>query len=225
MTTQCQHHRDFGNDVSMLRNSRHALVKAQAARLMAVKSGLAVVGRLRACPGAPICKATMTRTLEPRLSATWAALSTTESLNLLETALKLRHAALSGQTQSLLRGRKLGLLCVDLRLPEARLFVDAASELGAHVAHLNLKPGPLAVPDELDPTARLLGRLYDAVECQDMEPEAVRRLAWAADTVVFDGLATAAHPTAALATQMGSTGNPADNRRFVLQAVLLKAIT
>lgn len=149
-----------------------------------------------------------------------APLSLTEAQALLDMALKLREAALSGRAQKLLRGKNLGLLCQDDTQPDALLFQRAAAELGAHVAHVAAGSRDTGAADEPDTTARLLGRLYDAIECQGMDAERVRRLARGTDITVFDGVATPRHPTAEVAARMA--GPDADNRRFVLQAVLLK---
>jgi ornithine carbamoyltransferase len=73
-------------------------------------------------------------------------------------------------------------------------------------------------------TARILGRLYDAVECQGMAPELVRRVSREAAIPIYGGIACATHPTAALANQLDPQSLPADNRRFVLQALLLGSV-
>ena len=84
----------------------------------------------------------------------------------------LQLAAQAGDLRTLLRGRKFGLLCeVDTdsdRASDAALFRRAAVELGAHVAHIRPSLTDLSTPQEVQNTARMLGRLYDAVECQGM---------------------------------------------------------
>ena len=42
---------------------------------------------------------------------------------------------------------------------------------------------------------------------------------------IYNALASARHPTARLAEMLDGDASPADNRRFVLQAVLLGTIT
>ena len=73
-------------------------------------------------------------------------------------------------------------------------------------------------------TARMLGRLYDAVECQGIAPGVVRQPGNDAGVPGYDGIASQHHPTAKLADLLGSDTPPVDNRRFVLQAVLLSTI-
>ena len=166
----------------------------------------------------------MCSTLVRQQPAASAQLSPTQAQALLTTALRLRQAALAGTPQKLLRGKNLGLLCKDTTCPGALLFQRAALELGAHVAQVDLNLGERCALDEVGKTARLLGRLYDAVECQDMDAELVQSIAVEAGIAVYDGLATPRHPTAALAAHMGSADRAEDNRRYVLQAVLLDTI-
>ena len=79
-------------------------------------------------------------------------------------------------------------------------------------------------PAEVAHTARMLGRLYDAVECQGMAHAVVQQVADEAGVAVYDGLATEEHAGARLAEQLGDEAAPGDNRRFVLQAYLLSTI-
>ncbi len=142
----------------------------------------------------------------------------------LTNARTLQRAAEAGETQPLLRGKNLGLLCEADGDGEAALFRRAAVELGAHVAHIRPSLSELSTPQEVQHTARMLGRLYDAVECQGMAPALVRQVGNEAGVPVYDGIASQDHPTAKLAELLGSDTSPADNRRFVLQAVLLSTI-
>jgi ornithine carbamoyltransferase len=142
---------------------------------------------------------------------------------LLGNARLLQRAALAGATRPLLRGKNLGLLG-RADADAARLFRRAAEELGARVAEIG--PGlaeDLAAP-ALQHTARMLGRLYDAVECEGMAHALVEQVGRDAGVPVFDGIACEAHPTARLADELGTDSPAADRRRFVLQAVLLATI-
>lgn len=135
----------------------------------------------------------------------------------------LQRAAEAGKTQPLLRGKNFGLLC-EVDDDDAALFRRAAVELGAHVAHVRPSLSELSTPQEVQHTARMLGRLYDAVECQGMAPALVQQVGNDAGVPVYDGIASQDHPTAKLADLLGGDTSPADNRRFVLQAVLLTTI-
>jgi ornithine carbamoyltransferase len=143
---------------------------------------------------------------------------------LLANARSLKHAAQAGTTQPLLRGKKLGLLCEADKDDDAALFRRAAVELGAHVAHIRPSLSERSSPQEVEHTARILGRLYDAVECQGMASILVAQMGDEAGVPVYDGVASPRHPTARLAEQLGGDSPPEENRRFVLQAVLLSTL-
>ena len=142
----------------------------------------------------------------------------------LASARTLQLTAEAGKTQPLLRGKNLGLLCEADDGDDATLFRRAAVELGAHVAHIRLSLSGLRTPQEVQHTAHMLGRLYDAVECQGLAPALVRQVGDDAGVPVYDGVASASHPSARLAELLGGDTAPADKRRFVLQAVLLSMI-
>ena len=142
----------------------------------------------------------------------------------LASARTLQQAAGVGNTQPLLRGKNLGLLCDADDDSVAALFRRAALELGAHVAHIRPSLSESSTPQEVQHTARILGRLYDAVECQGMAPALVQQVGNDAGVPVYDGIASRDHPTAHLAELLGGDASSADNRRFVLQAVLLSTI-
>ena len=143
---------------------------------------------------------------------------------LLAQARTLQRAALAGRTQLLLRGKNLGLLCADDTQPQALLFRQAASELGAHVAHIGMSLSERSSPHEVTHTARLLGRLYDAVECQGLPTVLVQRMADAAGIAVYDTLAGSEPLLSWLGAQLAGEADAQPNRRFALQALLLHTI-
>jgi ornithine carbamoyltransferase len=151
-------------------------------------------------------------------------LSSEDAAALLASARELWHAAAAGQTPKPLRGKNLGLLCDDDQHDDAVLFRRAATELGAHVAHLRSSLSEHSTRLEIENTARTLARLYDAVECQGMPTALVQQVAGQAGMVVFDAIASAQHPSALLAGQLGSGCPSADARRLVLQAMLLRTV-
>ena len=148
----------------------------------------------------------------------------------LDNARALQLAARAGDLRALLRGRKFALMCeidndtVIDSASDAALFRRAAVELGAHVAHIRPSLTELSTPLEVQHTARMLGRLYDAVECQGMAADLVHQLGIDASVPVFDAIASQHHPTAKLVSLLGGDSPPLDQRRFVLQAVLLSTV-
>jgi ornithine carbamoyltransferase len=145
---------------------------------------------------------------------------------LIDRARLVQAASLQGALALQLKGKNLGLLCDEGNedSESQELFRRAATELGAHVAFIRPALSDLNSPAEIQHTARLLGRFYDAVECQGVALDAVRQIGQAAGIPVYDGIACVSHPTAGLARQLGDRTSPADNRRFVLQALLLGSI-
>ena len=142
----------------------------------------------------------------------------------LDNARALQLAAEAGELRAVLRGRKFGLLCETDDDGDAALFRRAAVELGAHVAHIRPSLTDLSAPQEVQHTARLLGRLYDAVECQGMAPDLVHQVGADAGVPVYDGVASQKHPTAKLANLLDGDASTLDKRCFVVQAVLLSTI-
>lgn len=132
----------------------------------------------------------------------------------------LEEAARNGGSATLLRDKNLGLLCDDDSSSAARLFQRAASSLGARVAHLRPSLGAASSDREVRDTAQMLGRLYDAIECQGLPPELVARIGAAAQVPVYDGIALPGHPTTRLVERLDA-GGVADARSTLLQAVLL----
>lgn len=157
-------------------------------------------------------------------------LSTAETISphdrrtLVESARVLRRAAAMGALPRLLEGRNLGLLCEQQDSAEAALFERAATELGARVARISADLSASLSEESLQRTAQTLGRLYDAIECQGLTRELLRRVRAGAGIPVFDGVACAHHPSAPLAAQVDEQGAAADNRRHVVQAMLLRTL-
>jgi ornithine carbamoyltransferase len=144
---------------------------------------------------------------------------------LLDQAQALRRAAAAGRLQPLLRGKNLGLLCRDDGTPSALLFRDAAAALGAHVSHIESSRLERSSPQELEHGARMLGRLYDAVECQGLDAGLVRQLGVLSGITVFNGLAADEAQIARLVLQLGDDATSAEHRRLAMQALLLQALT
>jgi ornithine carbamoyltransferase len=151
-------------------------------------------------------------------------LSPLDVASLLCRARMLQRAALEGTTPKPLRGKNLGLLYETPCDAAQALFCDAAERLGARVATMRSSLSLDTPPQEVRHTARMLGRLYEAVECQDMDPALVRQIGEHAGIPVFYGAAMEDHPAVRLAELLGDGTSLADNRRFMVQALLLEHI-
>ncbi|MFG6465795.1 ornithine carbamoyltransferase [Roseateles sp. BYS87W] len=142
-----------------------------------------------------------------------------------EAAAVLRQAralvAHAGAAPALMAGKQLALLSPDAGDAAAQEFMAAAKALGARVSHVRAGLDDHSSSAQVEATARMLGQLYDAVECQHLPPELVARIARSAGVPVFTGLALPSHPTAALAASLDGDATAALKRRCVLQATLL----
>lgn len=148
------------------------------------------------------------------------------SVSILASARRLQRADEGATMASLLRGRHLALLCERDDDEDARLFSRAATSLGARVTQVrpSLSQLDTAGDEALTTTARILGRLYDGIECHGLKPGSVRRLARAAGVPVFDGLASSRHATAPLAQLLDGAESVEGKRLLIVQAVLLDCL-
>jgi ornithine carbamoyltransferase len=138
----------------------------------------------------------------------------------------LAQAAQAGFMPPFLRGMNLGLLCAAEDREEARLFERAATALGARVTPIVTNPANLgaASDDIFRNTARVLGRLYDGLECQGLAPALIQQLRRAAGVPVFDSIASPSHATAALADRLAGATSTQAKRLLILQGALLFAL-
>jgi ornithine carbamoyltransferase len=166
----------------------------------------------------------MVLNLKHRCLTDFATMSAQDTSALLARARELQAAARAGTTQRALRGKNFGLLCNETDAGDAALFQRAASALGAQVAHVRPSLSELSSPQEVRHTARVLGRLYDAVNCVGMAPDLVRQIGTEAGVPVFEGIASPRHPTARLAARLDGGMADEDKRCLVIQAVLLSAL-
>lgn len=140
--------------------------------------------------------------------------------SVLARAKALKQAAESGTSKLLLRGKNIGLLCEAQDSKDAWDFHRAADALGAHVAHI--RPSlALLTPQDVRHTAKMLGRLYDAVECQGLDSDLIAQLEADAGVPVFDGLASSGNTASRLVELLGGDDSLQDKRHYVLQALLL----
>lgn len=152
-----------------------------------------------------------------------AAPSAQQSAALLDKARALQRAAQQGNLPLALKGKRLALLSNDQVPAETALFCAAAAELGAQVAQVSPRLSERSSARQLASTARLLGLLYDGIDCEGLPHELVQRLREVATIPVHDGLASAEHTAAALAQRLEGPC-PETNRRALVQALLIDSL-
>ena len=96
-----------------------------------------------------------------------------------------------------LRGRNIAVLHGGRAKDRAFAIEAAAAALGASVARVD---AAAAASDATCRAARLMGQLYDAIACEDVDASTVRDVERESGVPVLDGLAADDHPIAALAT-------------------------
>ncbi|WOB06042.1 hypothetical protein [Piscinibacter gummiphilus] len=114
--------------------------------------------------------------------------------SLLDTARSLKAAELAGHPQQPLRGKNIAVMSEVAEGPALQGFTAAATALGARVAHIR--------PSVSQETAQLLGRLYDAIECEGLTGDALRDIDRSAGRPVFNGLGEPGHPLRVLGDLM-----------------------
>jgi ornithine carbamoyltransferase len=145
---------------------------------------------------------------------------------ILARARELAQAAGAGLIPPFLRGMNLGLIRGAEDTEESRLFERAATALGARVTPVVMDISELgaAEEDRLRKTARMLGRLYDGLECEGLAPALVQQLRRTAGVPVFDGLASQGHATVALADRLAGAASMETKRLLILQGALIFAL-
>ncbi len=149
---------------------------------------------------------------------TWAE----DSAVLRSRALELQRSRDKGIPQPLLRGKNIGLLCESDTDADAALLRGAAADLGANVASIRPSLSELTTPQDIARTARILGRLYDAVMCQGIAPQLVRQLRDAAGVPVLEGIPSWIAGSQGALTTVSLPR--VDDRRFMLQAAILTSL-
>lgn len=157
--------------------------------------------------------------VNPRHLWTVDALSGRELRSLLDRAARLREASRqdAGVAPSTpLRGCNIALLC-DGDAAAAAALKEAAAGLGAQVAQLRASD---ICPDgeTVDRgTVRMLGRLYDAIDCPGLGAAQLETIAVDAGIPVFNGLGGRDHPSRSLAELLGlleHSGKPLEALRL-----------
>lgn len=140
--------------------------------------------------------------LRGRHVLTLADFSPSELRLLLRLAAELKAARLAGTERQLLRGRTIALIFEKDSTRTRTGFEVAAYDQGAHVTYLGPSGSQIGKKESIRDTARVLGRLYDAIEFRGYAQRDAEILAANAGVPVYNGLTDAFHPTQALADYM-----------------------
>ena len=98
-----------------------------------------------------------------------------------------------------LRGKEIALIFEKTSTRTRSAFEVAAYDQGAHVTYLDPSGSQLGHKESIADTARVLGRMYDAIEFRGSAHSDVEDLAANAGVPVYNGLTDEWHPTQMLA--------------------------
>ncbi len=125
--------------------------------------------------------------------------STRELEFLLDLSRDLKRAKYSGTEQQHLKGKNIALIFEKTSTRTRCAFEVAAYDQGANVTYIDPTSSQIGHKETMKDTARVLGRMYDAIEYRGFKQEIVEELAKFAGVPVFNGLTDEYHPTQMLA--------------------------
>src|SRR3954454_23464723 len=118
---------------------------------------------------------------------------------LLRLSQALKTAKYAGIEAKRLEGKEIALIFEKTSTRTRSAFEVAAYDQGAHVTYLDPGGSQLGHKESIADTARVLGRMYDAIEFRGSAHSDVEELAAAAGVPVYNGLTDEWHPTQMLA--------------------------
>lgn len=118
---------------------------------------------------------------------------------LLDLSVTLKAAKYAGTETHQLEGKEIALIFEKTSTRTRAAFEVAAHDQGAHVTYLDPSGSQLGHKESIADTARVLGRMYDAIELRGNAQAEVEELAAHAGVPVYNGLTDEWHPTQVLA--------------------------
>ena len=118
---------------------------------------------------------------------------------LLDLAAELKAKKKAGIPHRLCEGKSIALIFEKTSTRTRCAFEVAAADLGMHPTYLDPSGSQIGKKESIADTARVLGRMYDAIEYRGFGQEIVETLAKYAGVPVFNGLTNEFHPTQILA--------------------------
>ena len=118
---------------------------------------------------------------------------------LLQLAEAIKLAKYAGTETKRLDGKEIALIFEKTSTRTRSAFEVAAFDQGAHVTYLDPSGSQMGHKESVADTARVLGRMYDAIEFRGNRQEDVEALAEHAGVPVYNGLTDEWHPTQMLA--------------------------
>jgi ornithine carbamoyltransferase len=126
-------------------------------------------------------------------------------LYLLDLSRDLKRAKYSGLARPTLAGKNIALIFEKSSTRTRRAFEVAAYDEGAHITYIDPNSSQIGHKESMKDTARVLGRMYDAIEYRGASHEIVEESADYAVVPVFNALTDEFHPTQMLADVLTMT--------------------
>ncbi|MBC2868815.1 ornithine carbamoyltransferase [Streptomyces mexicanus] len=132
-----------------------------------------------------------------------------ELRGLIELAAELKAAKKAGTEPQYLRGKNIALIFEKTSTRTRCAFEVAAADQGAATTYLDPSASQIGHKESVKDTARVLGRMFDAIEFRGDSQVAVEELAAYAGVPVYNGLTDDWHPTQMLADVLTMTEHSA----------------
>ena len=128
--------------------------------------------------------------------------TTEELMFLIQLSADLKRAKYGGFEEQRLTGKNIALIFEKTSTRTRCAFEVAAYDQGAHVTYLGPTGSQIGHKESMKDTARVLGRMFDAIEYRGFGQDVVEELARYAGVPVYNGLTDEFHPTQMLADML-----------------------
>ena len=128
--------------------------------------------------------------------------TTEELMFLIQLSADLKRAKYGGFEEPRLRGKNIALIFEKTSTRTRCAFEVASYDQGAHVTYLGPTGSQIGHKESMKDTARVLGRMFDAIEYRGFGQDVVEELARFAGVPVYNGLTDEFHPTQMLADML-----------------------
>ncbi|MCA0940081.1 ornithine carbamoyltransferase [Salipiger pacificus] len=125
-----------------------------------------------------------------------------EMLYLLDLARDLKRAKYSRSEKKALQDKNICLIFEKTSTRTRCAFEVAAHDQGAHITYLDPSGSQIGHKESMKDTARVLGRMFDAIEFRGAGQDMVQQLADYSGVPVYNGLTDDWHPTQMLADML-----------------------
>lgn len=143
-----------------------------------------------------------------------------EMLYLLDLARDLKRAKYTHSEQPALSGKNICLIFEKSSTRTRCAFEVAAHDQGAHITYLDPSGSHIGHKESMKDTARVLGRMFDAIEFRGAAHAEVEQLSQYAGVPVYNGLTDDWHPTQMLADMLTMVEHAAKPRSQISYAFL-----